>query len=671
VALVPPFARAETSVESRHIVIALSDAASPAEQAAGDVLRARLSAHGGVSVDVGHASDTADLLILLGVIGRSPSLDGPSLLHGVRLPGRDGYFPEGYAAKLVRLASGPAILAVAADERGVLYAAGEIYRRARPTPGGVRFDAFDVSTAPAYRFRGFSPSQGGSMMKHTGARPWTPENHQERLFDAILAGANTFYAGRYEDDYYRQLKSLSLMTVTDARPNRFYGAFPDAWRAGEREAWEGDTWVCPSIPEARAALMEQWREDFAKRPAHDIMRFYSGDPGGCKDERCEPWGDTFVKFCAEMAALWHAVHPDSKILVANQDLDNEGDQLIFDYLQAEPRDWLYALCYAPGTNAMSPYFRSELREDLFAYPGDGPVNRYLAHTLHQLPPAQKIVHFSDITHWISAQYMVEKPDVYLMKSYGRRTFHARPRAFYTIFHQIMPFSEGDIIYSEGHHDEFHQYMWARLLWNPAMELDALLEEYTTLYFGAEAAGPMAEALLQLEVNLETPLAENEGIQRYADLVDAAGKAMPDPQRSSNYRWLLHKQKSLLDRYIQLRLRRELDLEGRVRAVLQAVLAGNGPDDWAGAIRPLFAEARETPEMVALREEAVEIGDRSNELFGIRNIGLSRVGQELRDITGLEKAVTMAIAAPEAERGPLLKRAIEISEKPADRGMIFW
>ena len=658
-------------VDAKRVVIVIRSDASAAEHTAARVLGERLRSHSGVSIETGSASDKADLHVFLGIVGTDTGHDGRCFTHHVIPPGRKKRFAEGYAVKTVQSKGLPVIIATATDERGILYAAGEIYRRARPMMDSVVFDPFDVSTAPAYRFRGFSPSQGGSMMKHTGARGWTPEEHQERLFDSILAGANTFYAGRKEDDYYRQLKSMGLMTVTDARPNNFYGKFPDEWRAGKRASWEGDTWICPSIPEARAALLAQWREDFDQRAAHDIMRFYAGDPGGCKDERCEPWGKTWVELSAEMAAIWHETHPESKVFIANQDLDNLGDQLVFDYLQAEPRGWVYALCYSPGTNAMSPYFRSELREDLFEYPGDGPVNRYLAHTLHQLPPQQKIVHFSDITHWISAQFMTEQPDVYLQKSFGRRTFHARPRAYYKIFHQIMPFSEGDIIYSEGHHDEFHQYLWARLLWNPNISLDALLEEYCTLYFGAEAAGPMAGALLQLEINLEAPLAENEGIQRYFDLVSEAGAVMPASYMEDNYRWLLHRQKASLDCYVQLRLQRELHQEARVRAVLQLALDGGDLGVALAAAQAIAAEAPETARMVELREEAGRLGDQSNEAFGVRNIGYSRIGQQLRDLEGLRAALEKAIAAPEGERRQRVEAAIAVTEQQAYRGMIFW
>lgn len=51
----------------------------------------------------------------------------------------------------------------------------------------------------------------------------------------------------------------------------------------------------------------------------------------------------------------------------------------------------------------------------------------------------------------------------------------------------MPFSEGDIIYSEGYHDEFHQYLWNRLLWDPNRSLDEVTLKYCRYYFGEDTA----------------------------------------------------------------------------------------------------------------------------------------------------------------------------------------
>ncbi len=663
----------DTFVRASRIAIVLDPGASGREVHATEILAGRLEQHSAVQVRTTRSLDEeVELCILLGRVGGGERLDKLCAKHEVRPPGKEKPYAEGYAVKTVALETGPAILAAGADNRGVLYAVGEICRQARYLPKAVVFGEMDVSTSPAYRYRGFSPSQGGSMMRRTGARAWTQEELLERVHDSVLAGGNAFYAGQRGGFRYDYLKSCDLLTVTDARPNEFHGEYPKEWRAGKREGWEGVQWVCPSIPEARAALLKQWASNFAARPAHDVMRFYAGDPGGCKDDRCMPWGKTFVHLCEEVGKLWLEGHPDSVVLIANQDLSNEGDQAIFDYLNEQKRDWLYGLCYGPGSNALSDYFRDELREDLFEYPRHGPTNRYLALTLHELPKHQQIVHFSDITHWISAQYEVENPDPCIIKSYGRRTFHARPRAFYRIFQLIMPFSEGDIIYSEGHHDEFHQYLWARLLWDPHRSLEDVMAEYCRLFFGEEAVEPMVQALLQLEENIECPLAGNDGIDRYYALVQEAGEKMPPHLMQGNYRWRLHMQKAALDKYNQLKLRRELDKEERVRRALQPGLGTRKVDAAIQGASAILEEPSETPEMARFRQEAGRLGDESEQMFGVRNIGYTRIDQQLRDIPRIQRALENAkTSGSKKEKRQHIEAAIEASNRPVRHGNIFW
>ena len=175
----------------------------------------------------------------------------------------------------------------------------------------------------------------------------------------------------------------------------------------------------------------------------------------------------------------------------------------------------------------------------------------------------------------------------------------------------MPFSEGDIIYSEGYHDEFHQYMWNRLLWNPNRSLDDVMAEYCRYHFGADAASEMAAAMLQLEKNLELPLAENDGVDRYYLLVKEAGWKIPPHLMTGNYRWMLHMQKAALDKYFQLRLRRGLARE----AMLQR-LAKKDPDNAVARAQELLAESLETPDMTALKEEARRLGEESDRTMGL-------------------------------------------------------
>jgi len=657
---------AQDMVSASNISIVLGANASKMETQVAEVLAERLQWHSQISVEVvKESAPDAGLQIYLGKTGHDGELDKLCNDHGVELPGRNRPAPEGYVVKSLRMDNANVILAMGADDRGILYAAGEILRQIQYKPYAISFEEFHVSAAPAFRFRGASAAQGGTMMRATGARGWTGEEWKRVIMDYALAGANCFYAGWGKDDPgFHYMKSFDLMTESGIRPNEMRDEFPEEWRAGGLARWEGTHWVCPNIPEAREALLEMWKEKFETRDQHDVMRMYAGDPGGCRDERCAPWGKTFVHLCQDVANILLETHPDTIIMVANQDLSNEGDQAVFDYLNEEPREWLYGMTYGPGSNAMSRYFRKELREDLFEYPGKGPVNRYLAETLNQIPRDKKIVHYSDITHWISSQYAVKNPEPNVIKAYGRRTFHARPRAFYRIFQAIMPFSEGDIIYSEGYHDEFHQYMWYRLLWNPNRELGDIMREYCRFQFGQEAAELMVEALLQLEENLEAPLATNDGIDRYYALVKEAGNRIPPHLMAKNHRWRLHMQKAALDKYNQLKLRQELSKEERVRNLLGAALGSGELGEALEQALAITSEPTESPEMMEYREEAGQLGEESGQLFGVRNIGYFKLERPLRNLPGQVELLENAKAAESDEE----KKQIiaEVIEKTRER-----
>ena len=358
--------------------------------------------------------------------------------------------------------------------------------------------------------------------------------------------------------------------------------------------------------------------------------------------------------CEEVAKIWLKYHSNGIVQIANQDLSNAGDQAILDYLNEKPRLWLEGIAYGPGSSAMSKYFRKELREDLFEYPGSGPLNRYLAEILNQLPKYQHITHYSDITHWISAQYQVVHPEPHIVKIYGRRTFHARPKAFYAIFQAIMPFSEGDIIYSEGYHDEFHQYLWNRLLWNPNRTLEDVTDEYCRLHFGSAAVTDMRQALFQLEENLELPLDTNDGIERYYSLVKQAGQKIPENLMQIDHRWRSHMQKAALDKYFQMKLRAEKTQEDKL---IGALVSSKDADARLAAAQALLAQPLESPAMAALREEADKLGQQSDKIFGIRNVGYFSMKKPLTDLAWSEKQVQRATAAPEAERAAILDNLI--------------
>ncbi len=658
---------AEASFSASRIAIVLGEKSENIETLVADALKKRIEKRSNVSVAIVKEKDfkvsgNLDLTIFLGRSGYHDMISKLCEANNILLPNDKDPGPEGFLVKTLKLKGKPVVVAVGVDKRGTLYSAGEILRKLTYNPDSVEIGEVEVQTAPAYRFRGASNNQGGTMRSITGARGWIKEENEDYTLDLALAGTNTFYA--YGGDYYDFVKSLDLMTTGYGyRPNQLPKDYPPEWQSPTQR----QGWVCPSVPEARQALREFWEEKAKEIPDTDVLRILAGDPGGCRCEKCMPWGKMFIELSEEIAAIWLKYHPNTiGIHIANQHLSNAGDQAIFDYLNQKPRKWVSAICYGPGSNAMSPYFRDELREDLFIYPGNGQVNRYLCEILNQIPKYQHIVHFSDVTHWISSQYQVEDPEPHLVSVYGRRTFHTRPDAYYRVFQAIMPFSEGDILYSEGHHDEFHQYMWNRLLWNPNQSLEDVVMEYTRFQFGPEAAETMMEAMLQLEKNLEAPLATNGGIDRYYLLVKEAGWKIPPHLMEDNWRWRLHMQKAALDKYLQLKLLREEERYGETIALLSKGLRSKDMDQAISSASALI-EDMETADMKSLREEAGRLGDESEEIFGVRNVGYFNLDKDFSGIEWLSRELERASSSDNvAEKRAILDLVVNY-ENPGEGG----
>lgn len=648
-------ARQSGGTEFERVAIRLGGGAGSVEQAVGEILRERLSEPTGMPVRVERETPTEpgradELVILLGIPEHHRQL--AEMFGSLRLPPLTPLDPgpEGFLVRRVEQEGRTVLLAAGIDPRGALYAAGEILRRVEFREKGIAVpDRLDVRTAPAFEIRGTQYGQSGVARDKAKVRPWTKEEEQRAILDYALAGLNTIQIGEGirdgDDPTYDFIRSLDLKTLVHYGPNT--GAGPAHWQATESIGRLG--YLCPSVPEARQALLDRCEEAFSKTAPIDYVRFPGGDGGGCECDACKPYGEKFIHLCADMAAIIRKYHPNAEFFVTNQKFNNEDDIAIFEYLREQPRPWLRAFCYGPGSDAMSwqPGHRQNHRMDLFRYPGFGPFGRYLQEILHQLPPTQDIVFFNEITHWRYSQHgyiqmypradkngdlpphwnhfiYERRPDQCLTMVYDRLTFFAWPRYYHWVFNQLLRYGIGDCTHSSGTHDHFNQWMWQRLLWAPQTSVEDVVDEYARVWFGPEAAPLMAQALFQLERNLEEdpeePLAEKEGIDTYYRLVRDAGARMSEPYMRGNWLWRQYAQKAALDKYIQLSVRQQTQLQQRIERDIGKALGGPQEREAVAAALEDLDALRETDEMSLLREEAGRLGEESNALFGVRNEG---------------------------------------------------
>ena len=665
--LVSGAAKAETSFTSVHLVPGTKTDAIESRYV--KLLRDRIAEITTAPVTVGaFPQGFAGLVVCIGTIPSHPELATRAKEFGVAPPSEFDPGAEGFILASKKVRGQQVVLAIGSDRRGVLYAVGEILRRMVGRDGTVSFpDELRIRCAPRWPVRGLIVTQGQTMRQLTGARAWTTLEWHRAHLDYALAGANTFELDENEgrDGLYAFVTSYGLNTLAVIEANN--GSGPPEWQAKEAIGRRG--YLSPAIPAARDALLRQHEQLFKRMPPFDYVHFKSGDGGGDESEAAAPYGRTLIHLCEDYARILHKYHPHTKIFVGNQKLDNAGDRAIFEYLQAEPREWIDGICYGPGSNAMgwTPGRRQDHRMDLFHGAGRGALSGYLREILHQLPPRQSILLFTDLTHWVYSEYglmdhalipdrnhqlppkwdfwMYErKPSAALAQVFNRRTFHARPRNYYKVFQETAEFAIGDVAYSEGHHDHLNQWIYQRLFWGPHRTVEDVVAEYCRVFFGPEAAPQMAEAIFTLEHNAETPIRENGGIDHMVKLVESAGAAMPANVRERNFLWREYLQKAYLDKYVRLDVRRQNDHADAILAQLRNAFDRGEVDSAISRLANVELPAP-SAEMLRLKSEADRLGRESDRLFGVRNEGLFNLKQDYVGFGWLQREIGRANRRP--------------------------
>jgi len=132
---------------------------------------------------------------------------------------------------------------------------------------------------------------------------------------------------------------------------------------------------------------------------------------------------------------------------------------------------------------------------------------------------------------------------------------------------------------------------------------------------------MKDALYQMEENLEAPLASNPGISRYYELVADAERRIPANLMADNHRWRLHMQRAALDKYLQDKVRQELDRQKHIQEAARTAADGKKPGQVLRDIHAMLAEPKETEEMKGLRTRREGWGRRAT---GFSACGMSAI-----------------------------------------------
>ena len=513
------------------------------------------------------------------------------------LPDENDPGAEGFSLKLVAEGSGYKAWVAGVDERGVLYGLGRLFHLSNKKGTLLAWPApLNEKSAPHHGVRGMGISEKYAMdpaaAALTGARAWTRDEGIFQWEEHLLFGANTFTHGRgrippinldlYESSGGTSGISLDRDKLCVENGVNYYG--PQAANGiGElnmEEGWNATTFVgtldphlgCPSVPAARAMMIDLW-EIYAKEAVKlEYVNLKSGDPGGCHSAACQSnWPAIFYDLCCDITDAIHVWKPDAKVYFTNQEMDADDNEALFSLLQADTGSPLAGYSYATGGSENSTYgynLINPIWEQM--YPEIDPDSTFLYSRLSYLQPDQDILSMPDVTHWKRAGSNVPYPDPVWTETFARRTYNARPTAYENVFREQMPYCSGMIGYSEGLFDDFNKYLMLRLLWKPDLTATNIALEYYTYHCGAEAAPVLTEAVFLGERILEQPFSTSreQEIHQLNGLVWQAEALMPTEYREGNWRYAEMKEWALVLQYVSQRYSELETRNNEAMAVLQ-------------------------------------------------------------------------------------------------------
>ncbi|WP_322963944.1 hypothetical protein [Sphingomonas fuzhouensis] len=389
--------------------------------------------------------------------------------------------PEGFAIRQV----GSVTVVTARGTRGLVYGAGWVLRHLDGTGGTARLTLQGpVDQAPAYATR---LTQIGYRPKNNSYDAWTLPMFQRRIEDFALWGASGV--------------QLIAPVSDDAATGPLFPAPPRETLAGistitHRLGLDVALYY-PELgdyekPGAVATEVAAFGKVLGDLPYVDALYVPGGDPGHTAPARLFP-------LVAQQAALLRARNPRAPVYISSQGFDAAGFEAFYHELDKRP-DWLTGIFVGPQTRDPLSVERA------------------------RIPARYPLILYPDIAHTMHAQFPVPRwwPEFALTE--GREPINPRPSAYTHIFARFAPLTAGFITYSEGVNDDFNQFLWFRMGWDPKTDPQAFVRDYARVFIGDPRAAALPAAL---EANWVGDPATNAGIDatlRLADQVRPAGFA---------------------------------------------------------------------------------------------------------------------------------------------------
>jgi len=377
----------------------------------------------------------------------------------------------------------------------------------------------------------------------------------------------------------------------------------------------GGPYVCPSVPEARAAILSCREKLIANLPHVDVLFIPAHDNGGCPCSDCTPWVKTYLKLVEETADVLRRYHPRAEVWISNQGLEEDENRILHAILKIGRPGWLSRIAFGPHSQDLPA---------LAAAAGD----------------AYPLVLYPDITHAWHCQHPVPEFHPVYRQVYRRDAPSYRPAAIAGVFQRSAQFATGSIPYSEGIHDDLNKAVWLSLAADPSLSPQSVVASYCQRHFPEQASQAAERAVPMLERNWEL----DPGDPQMAEPLGVLSEVADDPALPNNWRWRMLLLRARLDAAIASRVRHDRQLRHQVAQRLT-----HGEYDAREAARAGLAMLKE-----ALARPQKGISD--TELAGLR-----QDRDDIRSLCGLDVSAVDRIQEPLEGLSQMAARLEEITK----------
>lgn len=459
---------------------------------------------------------------------------------------------EGCVVKTARRNGRDMILIGGSDPNGLLYGVGKCLRHLELYPDKVVAPPFSTAQKPRFPIRGYFDDAGTLWRKKD--KSLDLDLFRGYMEDMALSGMNLFMDYPSSPDvnvkannYYHQpgaaeiLKGLGLKIGIDKASNYLPKS---KWPKGIENPCRHGGHFCPSIPEGRKAILDNFRE--LSRSYHRLDLFLSSmfDPGGCGCGECgKDWLKTHLELTRDIKAVLKEDHPEVKVTTGLELNDRSLPQALnelVDYIKTGQAAWLDYGGIQIERYDITKWIQAGLKplfHNLYTHWDKGPI----------LPEfyGGKPLDFLDL-YW--------NRGFLLRKVYSRRGGPtAMPMRIAGYIKWLESCNGGGVCANNfGRlHDDFNKFITHQLLLDPNADVLDLCKEYARYYFGPKTADRAGEALMLMETNWARPVVDNPDIVKVREIFAEVEKNLPETYRAWNWRYCAFQHRALMDRMAQI------------------------------------------------------------------------------------------------------------------------